>query len=263
MHGKVMVIGGSDSGGGAGIQADIKTITCLGGSVSCVVTGITAQSQYKIQSIHPIPDSFIEDQINIIFNDIGFDCIKLGALISENIVKLVYDFLYKIKNDFNTNIPVIVDPVIFAESGAQLLSDKAKYILMDKIFPLSDIITPNLIEASKLIGKEILSSSDMHLYTNDLIKLGSKFVLLKGGHLQDDTIINLLITKDKVDKFSCNKINNKVLHGTGCTVASAIAISLAQGLDMYKSVDRSLDYVYKAISSASNDLSYGCINHYY
>ncbi|HLG30787.1 MAG TPA: bifunctional hydroxymethylpyrimidine kinase/phosphomethylpyrimidine kinase, partial [Candidatus Brocadiales bacterium] len=225
MH-KVLIIAGSDSGGGAGIQADLKTVTVLGAFGTCAITAITAQNTLGVQNIYEIPDHIVTQQIDSVMTDIGTDALKTGMLCNANIVKVVSNKIkqYQIKN-------VVVDPVIAAKGGRQLLSSDGINALVTDLIPLSFLITPNIYEAERLSGQMIRSLSDMEESTKLVHKLGAKNVLIKGGHLfeDEDIVTDILYDGKTFEYFSSERIKTLNTHGIGCTYASAIATGLAKG----------------------------------
>nr|WP_245176904.1 bifunctional hydroxymethylpyrimidine kinase/phosphomethylpyrimidine kinase [Haematospirillum jordaniae] len=257
-RGRVLIIAGSDSGGGAGIQADIKTVTCLGGFATTAVTALTAQNTKGVFGIHPVPESFVRDQIAVVMEDIGADCIKIGMLATTGIIRAVSQAL----DDFAADVPVVLDPVMYAKGGHALLEPDAVQAMKEMLIPKSFLITPNLPEAGALVGQDILDESSMVHAMDALRELGSSAVLLKGGHLDGDLLVDLLIHADGVDRFQGERMFTRHTHGTGCTLASAVATGLAQGLSPLASVTRARDYVRVAIETAPGfGHGHGPLNH--
>jgi len=247
MKGRVLIIAGSDSGGGAGIQADIKAVTALGGYAMTAVTALTAQNTLGVQGIHEAPPAFVKQQIESVLSDIGADAIKIGMLHNAEVIEAVHEAIA----DYVVNVPLVVDPVMVATSGASLLQERAVNALMQKIIPMADLLTPNIPEATALSGIEWGSDEDAGRLTQMLSSLGPKAILLKGGHLPGDRVRDLLVHEDdKIDVFEGPRIETAHTHGTGCTLASAIACSLAQGMGMRDAVSRARKYVFEAIRSA-------------
>ncbi len=244
--GRVLVIAGSDSGGGAGIQGDIKTITALGGYAATAITALTAQNTLGVFGIHDVPDDFIRQQITLVMDDIGADAFKTGMLHKASVIETVAD---SIKSYTNT-IPFVLDPVMFAKGGAALLQPDAIDVLKKRLIPLASIITPNIPEAEYLAGMPIHSKDDMEQAAQRILQLGCKAVLLKGGHLTGDTVWDMLVSNTQQESFNQPRLNTPHTHGTGCTLASAIATGLAQNLPLPAAVARARAYVRKAIESA-------------
>jgi len=254
---KVLIIAGSDSSGGAGIQADIKTVTALGSYATTAVTVVTAQNTQGIKKIISIPKQIVQKQITMILDDIGTHAVKIGMLYNVSIIKSVYKILkkYKLKN-------VVLDPVMIAKGGAKLINNNSIKHLKKLLLPLCTIVTPNIPEAEVLTGNSISSKEDMIKAAKKILNMGSKNVLLKGGHSSSKMIFNILATKKDIKIFKKRKINTKNTHGTGCTLSSAIAASLSQKKNIFRSCKISLNYVDKAIASApSYGKGFGPLNH--
>lgn len=258
IKGRVLVVAGSDSGGGAGIQADIKTIAALGGFSSTAITAITDQDTKAVHGVHEIPPAFVAAQIVTVLKDIGADVVKTGMLGSNEVIEAVANALAKWGND----VPRVVDPVMVAKGGHRLISDDAVGQLKSKLILGAALVTPNLPEAEVLTGLEIRTVAEMEAAVEDLRQLGAKAVLLKGGHLEGGHIVDMLITDNGVQKFEGRRVETSSTHGTGCTLASAVAVSLAQELPLAKSVSRARDYVVTAIESAPEfGNGHGPLNH--
>lgn len=254
---KVLIIAGSDSGGGAGIQGDIKTVTCLGGYAATAITALTAQNTLGVFDIHDVPEDFIASQIKLVLDDIGADVLKTGMLNKESVIEIIAD---TIKN--YPHIPLVLDPVMFAKGGAALLAPSALSLLKSRLIPIAEIITPNAPEAEYLADMPIRTISDMRVAAQKILKSGCKAVLLKGGHLDSEIVTDLLLTTHGETIFEQPRINSKNTHGTGCTLASAIATGIAQKLPMDKAVKRAREYVRIAIATAPNIGSgHGALNH--
>ncbi|WP_428375866.1 bifunctional hydroxymethylpyrimidine kinase/phosphomethylpyrimidine kinase [Lichenicoccus sp.] len=245
MQGRVLVIAGSDSGGGAGIQADIKTITALGGYAATAISALTAQDTNGVHGVMPVPAEFVGQQIDAVLDDLGADAFKTGMLDRIDVIELVAQ---RIGN--HPGIPYVLDPVMVAKGGARLLAKDAVGSLKRSLVLLASVITPNLPEAEVLCGRTITSVADMHAAASALLTLGVPAVLLKGGHLRGDRVVDLLATEAGVEAFEAPRIDTRHTHGTGCTLASAIAIGLAQGMTLRQSVRRGRDYVRRAILAA-------------
>ncbi len=246
IKGRVLVIAGSDSGGGAGIQADIKAITALGGFAATAITALTAQNTMGVFGVMPVPADFIRQQIDVVMSDIGADVIKIGMLGDAATIETVRSAL----TDFAPAVPVVLDPVMVAKGGHALLADSAVDTLRRLLLPRAAVVTPNLPEAEALTGLSIRTEADMHVAAAAILSLGVAAVLLKGGHLASDTVVDLLATPAGIEVFSAPRIQTRHTHGTGCTTASAVAAGLAQGLSIRDSVIRARAYVRAAITAA-------------
>ena len=215
---KILIIAGSDSSGGAGIQADIKTVTALGSYAMTAITAVTTQNTTGVKSIIPIPHKEISKQIEFTCNDIKPDAIKIGMLHSVDVIKSVLKSLSKIKVK-----KIVLDPVMVAKGGARLIDQDSIKILKNNLVKKVSLITPNIPEAEVLTNTKILSKEDMIYASNILLNLGAKNVLIKGGHLNQKSIYDVLVNKKSISIFKNKKINTKNTHGTGCTLSSAIA----------------------------------------
>jgi hydroxymethylpyrimidine/phosphomethylpyrimidine kinase len=245
-RGRVLVIAGSDSGGGAGIQADIKTITALGAYAATAITALTAQNTLGVHAVHPVPLDFLREQMRCVLSDIGADVIKTGMLGNAATIEAVCDVLDELAPDTH----VVVDPVMVAKGGARLLADDALATLKRRLLPRAAILTPNLPEAEALCGFPIADPAAMRHAAAMLLTLGVPAVLLKGGHLPGKELIDLLATEAGVEEFSATRIVTRHTHGTGCTTASAIAAGLARGMPLRAAVMRARAYVRAAILAA-------------
>jgi hydroxymethylpyrimidine/phosphomethylpyrimidine kinase len=241
---RILTIAGSDSGGGAGIQADLKAITLLGGYGMSVLTALTAQNTLGVQAIHEVPASFVEIQIDSVLSDIGADAIKTGMLANADIVTVVSKKIrqYKVEK-------VVVDPVMVAKGGDPLLRKDAQEALIKQLIPLSTVVTPNLMEASVLSGLEVRSVEEMKKAARRIYELGSKHVIVKGGHLKGKAI-DLLYDGKKYEEIEGPRIETKNTHGTGCTFASAIATLLARGDRVAEAVRKAKIFITMAIQSS-------------
>jgi hydroxymethylpyrimidine/phosphomethylpyrimidine kinase len=256
MKGRVLVIAGSDSGGGAGIQADIKTITALDGFAMTAITALTAQNTLGVEAVWPVPETFIAHQIRVVLDDLGADCIKIGMVGDVPAIQAVLTGLKDV------HIPIVLDPVMVAKGGHALLADQAVGKLRDGLLPLAAIVTPNLPEAEALTGQPIRTVSDMHEAAAKIGRMGPRAVLLKGGHLDSETVTDVLWLRESVESFSDPRIETTHTHGTGCTIASAIAVGLAQGLSLRDAVIRARCYVRAAIAAAPGyGKGHGPLNH--
>lgn len=243
--GRVLIVAGSDPGGGAGIQGDIKTVTCLGGYAAAAITALTAQNTQGVYGIHDVPDDFIAQQISLVLSDIGADAIKTGMLHKASVIDTVVHTLGGYHG-----IPLVVDPVMFAKGGAALLDPAALATLKARLIPLATVVTPNIPEAEFLADCKIHSVADMREAAQKILALGCRAVLLKGGHLDGESVIDMLYTPTGYREFAQPRIATTHTHGTGCTLASAIATGLAQKLSLEDAVSRARAYVRKAIEHA-------------
>jgi hydroxymethylpyrimidine/phosphomethylpyrimidine kinase len=246
MQGRVLIIAGSDSGGGAGIQADIKTVTMLDAFAATAVTALTAQNTQGVFGVLPIPPEFIRQQIEVVLDDIGADAVKTGMLHDAAVIETVASVLAERAPD----VPLVVDPVMVAKGGAPLIEPQAIETLKRRLIPRATVLTPNLPEAEILAGQNIDSVAAMKLAAEALLALGCKTVLLKGGHLAGDTVHDILMSASGLREWQSPRIETRHTHGTGCTLASAIAAGLAQGLTVEAAVDRARTYVQRAIAAA-------------
>ncbi len=254
---KILIIAGSDSSGGAGIQADIKTVTALGSYAMTAITAVTAQNTMGVKQITPIPAKNVKKQIIMVLDDIGVDGVKIGMLHNSSIIKCVYNILkkYKFKN-------IVIDPVMIAKGGQKLIKSRSIKYLTKLLLPLSNLITPNIPEAEVLTGYTISNKKDMIKAAKKILNMGSQNVLLKGGHLKNKMIFDILATKKGIKIFPKRKIRSKNTHGTGCTLSSALATCLSQNKDVMESCKISLKYVSRAIATAPGYGSgYGPLNH--
>lgn len=247
MHGRVLIIAGSDSGGGAGIQADIKTVTALRGYAATAITALTAQNTQGVFGVHAVPLDFIAQQIRLVLEDIGADCIKTGMLASSDIIDTVADAL----ETTGAGIPLVVDPVMVAKGGAPLLAEEATEALKSRLIARATVVTPNIPEAEVLAGFAIRTIEDMLHAARSILTLGPEAVLLKGGHLEGEQVTDLLLCRGGTELMFANpRIDTRHTHGTGCTLASAIAAGIAQGMTIRDAVVRARHYVRAAIESA-------------
>ena len=254
---KVLIIAGSDSSGGAGIQADIKTVTSLGCYAMTAITAVTAQNTTGVKSIVPIKPKEISNQINFTAKDMKPDAVKIGMLHSNQVIKAVMKSLKKIKIK-----KIVLDPVMVAKGGTKLINNAAIMTIKDKLIKNILIITPNIPEAEMLSKIKIKSVEDMVRAGKILISLGAKNVLIKGGHLDSNQISDIFLNKKIIKVFRSKKYNSKNTHGTGCTLSSAIATNLSCGKDLIKSCELGIKYVNESIKSNLNlGKGNGPINH--
>jgi hydroxymethylpyrimidine/phosphomethylpyrimidine kinase len=244
MTARVLAIAGSDSGGGAGIQADIRAITALGGYAATAITALTAQNTLGVQDILPVPPAFVARQIDSVLADIGADAAKTGMLGTAEVIEAVATALA------GRGLPLVIDPVMAATTGSRLLAEDALGALTRRLFPLATLVTPNLPEAEALLGGRIATEAEMRAALPALRALGADAVLLKGGHLAGDHLVDLLDDGAEVTAFRAARIPSRHTHGTGCTLASAIATGLAQHLPLPAAVARARAYVRAAIAAA-------------
>lgn len=247
VKGRVLIIAGSDSGGGAGIQGDIKTVTCLGGYASTAITALTAQNTNGVFGIHEVPLDFLKQQMELVLTDIGADVVKTGMLHSASVIETVAVTLKEY-----ASIPLVLDPVMVAKGGSSLLQAQAVDTLKTLLLPRTALLTPNIPEAELLTGRSITSTEAMREAAKHLLDMGANAVLIKGGHMESGTVVySFLLTNDGVEElFTQRRIITQHTHGTGCTLASAIATGIASGTDIKRATARSLDYVARAIEAA-------------
>jgi hydroxymethylpyrimidine/phosphomethylpyrimidine kinase len=258
MKGRVLVVAGSDSGGGAGIQADIKTVTALGGYAATSITALTAQDTRGVHGVLPVPPGFVRAQIACVLDDIGADAIKIGMLGDAATIAAVADELALRAPD----VPLVLDPVMIAKGGTALLAPDAVATLVARLVPRATLLTPNLPEAEALAGFAIPDGSAMPRAAQALLALGARAVLLKGGHLAGDMLADVLATPQGCETFRGARIATRHTHGTGCTLASAIATGLAQGMALREAVMRARAYVRAAIAAAPGfGHGHGPLNH--
>ena len=258
MKGRVLICAGSDSGGGAGIQADIKTVTALGGFATTAITALTAQNTMGVSSIIEVPINFLLEQIKVVLSDLGADCIKTGMLHNAQVIEAVSEAIEK---DGGKKY-LVVDPVMVAKGGHELLELSALHALKSHMIVRADLLTPNIPEAELLTGLEISDIDTMRRAAYAILEMGSKAVLLKGGHLKDETLTDILVTKDAEKTYSGPRLLTKHTHGTGCSMASAVATGIAQGDTLEMAVQRAKAYVFTAIKTAPQfGKGHGPLNH--
>ena len=254
---KILIIAGSDSSGGAGIQADIKTVTALGGYAMSAITAITAQNTTGVNSVVPVPIKDIEKQILFTCKDIKPDVIKIGMLYSDKVISSVIKALNIIKVR-----KIILDPVMVAKSGTKLINQSAIESLKNRLIKKTYLITPNIPEAEVLTNKKIRSTKEMIDAASTLLNLGAKNILLKGGHQNSYLVKDIFLNKTEIKVFKNKKIQTKNTHGTGCTLSSAVATFLSCGKPIKKSCELGIKYVNQAIKSNLNyGKGHGPINH--
>ena len=254
---KVLIIAGSDSSGGAGIQADIKTVTALGSYAMTAITAITAQNTTGVKSIVSIPPKEILNQILFTAKDIKPDAIKIGMLHSNKVIDAVISSLKIIKVN-----KIVLDPVMIAKGGTKLIDEKAIKLLKNKLVKRATLITPNIPEAEILTNTKIMNKEDMIFAAYKLIEMGSKNVLIKGGHLISATVQDIFVSKSEIKIFNSQRYNTKNTHGTGCTLSSAITTFLSCGKPIKKSCELGIKYVNSGIkTNPKYGKGHGPINH--
>ena len=244
---RVLSIAGSDSGGGAGIQADLKTFAALGCYGMTAITALTAQNTLGVRAIHGVPPQMLRDQIDAVLEDIGAHAVKIGMLHAPEIVQTVAEAI-----DRHALQKVVLDPVMVATSGAVLIDNPAIMMLVRELFPRALVVTPNLDEASLLVGRPLTSESDMEAAAQEMLTMGANAVLLKGGHLPGDLVCDLLLTKEDTHHWMrAPRIHTSNTHGTGCTLSSAIAAHLASGASLLDAVQAARNYVRAALEAGA------------
>ena len=258
MKGRVLVVAGSDSGGGAGIQADIKTITALDGFAMTAVTALTAQNSLAVSSIHKPPPAFVAEQIRVTLEDLGSDAVKTGMMADAPIIEAAADAL----DALAAGVPWVIDPVMVSTGRDRLLDEDAVQCLKTRLIARAALVTPNMAEAGILAGHAVTTAEEMAAAGKAILGSGAGAVLVTGGHLEGDAIVDVLVRPDGVERFEGRRIVSSNTHGTGCTLASAIATGLAQGRDLTDAVVRARAYVAEAIRSAPGyGAGHGPLNH--
>lgn len=243
---RLLAIGGSDSSGGAGVQADIKTAGAFGVYAMTAITAVTAQDTQRVRSIHLLPARAVSEQIRGCLDDIGADAVKVGMLSSAEIVKSVAATLRR----HARNLPIVLDPVMVATSGRRLLATDAVGVMTAALLPLAALVTPNLPETRALTGLRGTDRKSVEAAARKLIALGAQAVLIKGGHSTRETVDDVLVWRGGVEIYAFPRIRTRHTHGTGCTFATAIACGLAKGLSLPLAVGHAREFVQKAIESA-------------
>jgi len=256
---RLLIVAGSDSGGGAGIQADIKTATAHGVYAMTAITAITVQDTNGVHGVHLIPDATIADQMRVVLADIGTDAVKTGMLHSAGTIAAVAQEIARGAGD----APLVVDPVMVAKGGARLIDDTAIAAMRTLLLPRATLLTPNTPEAAALLGgAELKTQGDLIVAGRGLRGLGARAVLMKGGHLAGDMVFDALITEDGEEVFASPRLRTAHTHGTGCTLASAIASNLALGKSLKDAVTAARSYVQHAIATAPGlGHGHGPLNH--
>ncbi|MDD3724708.1 MAG: bifunctional hydroxymethylpyrimidine kinase/phosphomethylpyrimidine kinase [Bacteroidales bacterium] len=259
-----LTIAGSDSGGCAGIQADIKTFSSLGVFATSAITAITAQNTQRVKSIQPISPEILRDQITSVLEDFDIGAIKTGMLFNDENMKIIFE-------TYRDNIPMVVDPVMIATSGSNLIQEKSIFSIKKYLYPIARVLTPNLDEASYLLGKKLQTIEDIELACKEFVNShGLYSVLIKGGHLKDSSnkSIDFFYSKEnnKILRFESDMINTNNTHGTGCTLSSAIAAYLCLGYDLVDSIANAKNYITKAIENSAGiyiGKGEGGVNHFH
>jgi hydroxymethylpyrimidine/phosphomethylpyrimidine kinase len=258
----VLSIAGSDSGGGAGIQADIKTISALGCYGTTVITAITAQNTLGVSNIYAIPSEIVSAQMTAVINDIPPSTIKIGMVYLKESAEIIAEIL-----KLHSEIPVIFDPVMVATSGTNLMNSNCLSVFKKFLFPLTTLLTPNLNEAGLITGMAVNNLADMHVAVSRIIDLGCNAVLIKGGHLQGNDLYDVYLDRDDRQRiFKSKAIQSNNTHGTGCTLSSAIASYLALGDDLMLAIEKGKDYVHQAIEHGRSiriGKGTGPLNHFF
>jgi hydroxymethylpyrimidine/phosphomethylpyrimidine kinase len=247
VKGRVLAVAGSDSGGGAGIQADIKAVTALGGYAATAITAITAQNTRGVFGVVALEPAFVVRQMELVLEDIGADAIKTGMLHSVAMIDAVTDVLERLA----PAVALVVDPVMVAKGGAPLLESAAEKRLCERLLPRARLITPNVPEAAALTGIEVAASGDVERAAERLVELGAEAALVKGGHLPGERVVDVLVTRSgSRHRFESARLHTRATHGTGCTLASAIATGLAQGMELVPAIERARGYLIEAMRTA-------------
>lgn len=259
----ILTIAGSDCSGGAGIQADIKTISALGAYAASAITAITVQNTLGVTGIHPVPPEYVKGQIEAVMTDIRPRAVKIGMINDVKIVEVIADAIQKFRPRF-----VVFDPVMVSTSGCKLIEDDAITALTTRLMPLATLITPNLSEAQVLTGITVNDRQSMQAAAQELLKLGSQAVLVKGGHLEGGRMYDLLQVRNESEPhlFAADKVNSSNTHGTGCTLSSAIATYLALGTPLVTAVEKAKQYVWQGILTGKDvhiGEGHGPLNHFH
>ena len=260
---RVLSIAGSDPSGGAGIQADLKTISACGCYAATAITAIVDENTVGVFGVHPVPINFVKGQIKSVLDDIGADAVKIGMLHSSELIRAVKNTLlpYNIQN-------IVLDPVMVATSGDKLLLDEAIETLKNELIPMTRVITPNIPEAEILLGRKISRQADLPLVIKDLSCNGTVSVLLKGGHLTENELVDVFYNAetDKIIELRSERVVTRNTHGTGCTLSSAIASFLAQQLTLNDAIRSAKDYINRAIVICSDyeiGKGHGPVHHFH
>ncbi|MBR5904864.1 MAG: bifunctional hydroxymethylpyrimidine kinase/phosphomethylpyrimidine kinase [Bacteroidales bacterium] len=273
---RVLTIAGSDSGGGAGIQADIKAISATGSYAASAITAVTVQNTLGVEAVHPVPVDIISAQIDCVLSDIGADAIKIGMLHSAEVVLAVRDALLRNAacpaEGGAASLNIVLDPVMVATSGHRLIEESAVKVLTEELLPLARVITPNIPEAEILAGRVISSQEELPSVARELSKKASRVtpvsVLMKAGHLTDDRLVDVFYNaeEDRIVELPSARVYTQNTHGTGCTLSSAFASYLAQGLPLDDAARAATDYIHNAIVSGAEytiGQGHGPVNHFW
>jgi len=260
---KVLTIAGSDSGGGAGIQADLKTFSAIGCYGMSVITALTAQNTRGVNGIHVVPPAFAVQQIEAVFSDMGTDAVKIGMLYSAELIEAVSEALKK-----HNARKIVLDPVMMAQSGDKLLQDDAIEAIKTHLMPLVDVVTPNIPEASVLCGRRLKQWSDIENAAETLAQHGSRSILIKGGHGDENQSTDLLFlaNENRFVRLAADRIKTNNNHGTGCTLSSAIAGYMARGNDIEAAVQKAKTFMNQAIAAGANyklGHGHGPVHHFF
>lgn len=257
--GRVLIVAGSDSGGGAGIQADIKAITMLGGYAMTAITAVTVQNTVGVTNVHEIPPAIVREQIEAVMGDLGADTWKLGMLGSAAHVRAALGAWYAVGD----GVPVVLDPVMVAKGGASLLKEDAISVIRDEMMPIAALVTPNAPEAEALTGAPVRDLDGQRRAAEILLrKLGASAALVKGGHIEGEVVRDVLLTQHAERVFESPRIQTRATHGTGCTLASAIAVQIARGDAIEAAVEKARDYLMQAIRHAPGlGMGHGPLGH--
>ena len=260
---KVLTIAGSDSGGGAGIQADLKTFSAIGCFGMSVITALTAQNTQGVKAIHAVPPAFTVEQIEAVLSDIGADAIKIGMLYSAELIEAVAQELKK-----HGARKIVLDPVMVAQSGDKLLQDNAIEAIKTHLMPLADVVTPNIPEASVLCGRPLTQRSDIESAAEALAKYGSRSILIKGGHGDERKSTDLLFLtgEGRFVSLEADRIETRNNHGTGCTLSSAIASYMAKGKDIEEAVQEAKTFINQALAAGAHykiGHGHGPVHHFF
>ena len=258
LNGRVLIVAGSDSGGGAGIQADIKTVTALGAYAMTAITALTAQDTNGVAGVVGVEPAFIAQQMRMVLDDIGADALKTGMLHNASVIETVAT----VAREKASGIPLVVDPVMYAKGGHPLLESSAITALKTCLLPIAAVVTPNIPEAEAIAGMTIRTVADMRAAAEAIAALGPRAVLLKGGHREGGDVTDILATAGAVEAMTHPRVDTRHTHGTGCTLASALAAGLAQGMTLRDAVLRARAYVLEAIRTAPGfGHGHGPLNH--
>ena len=259
MKGRVLIVAGSDSSGGAGIQADIKTVTALGGYAATAITALTAQNTEGVQGILPVPPNFVKQQIDSVLGDIGADAVKTGMLLDHAVIEAIANAL----EAGAPTAPLVVDPVMIASTGARLLDARAFDALERRLIARAALVTPNAPEAEALTGARVADLDGMRRAAEKLLAMGAKAAMVKGGHIVGEVLRDLVVTAaGESFVLEARRVDTRSTHGTGCTLASAIATGIAQGMALKAAIERAHRFVQEAIRSAPGlGRGHGPLNH--